>query len=82
MNIPKSITEAVFLAVCNSKGTGLEQPWEDEQFTSQAIDGKGQLVRRGLVSLPGNLSVPVAVTYAFGKPRRTNPTGVSKQVRA
>ena len=83
MNVPKSIAEAVFLAICHSKaGVGIEQPWDDEEFTSQAIDSKGQLVRKGFVSLSGNLRVPFTATFAFGKPRRSNPTGAAKQVRA
>jgi hypothetical protein len=79
MNIPKSIQEVVFLAVCHSKaGAGIEQPWDDEEYTAQTFDSKGQFVRRGFVSLSGNVRVPFTATFTFGKPRRSNPNGAGK----
>lgn len=83
MNIPKTIQEAVFLAVCNSKaGVGMNQPWDDEEHSLETFDSKGNFIRKGFVELPLSpglkVEVPFVAVYKFGKPRRAKAVAAAK----
>lgn len=85
MNIPKTISEAVFLAVCNcAGGKGIEEPWDFESHKLDSFNAKGQLIRKGHVELemPGGmkLEVPFNATFTFGKPRRAKVEAAAKKV--